>query len=263
MIINPLEQPNSQDEIRVDDDAKFTQSTATKSVILLCQLLRRQKLSFEPGLEMFIQIFLHPVILVLGGNHFSQLLEQRTIECLSLFCSLSRPLAEEYFTTFCNVAINDPNSDQTYSGYLQNVAVKAITDMALVYHGEMELNETSNETTSDTQASQIEKSKEIHERVAEVLLDIWKKNQRRLYADVDVESTDETLEYVIIKSVCRLLFRGECNAKLFAASTIFVMQDSDNSSEIRKVRFFVDFVVQVFRIKCSRIFIDLCRKTMS
>ena len=234
MITNPLVQPNSQDEITVDDDAKFTQSTATKSVILLCQLLRRQKVSFEPGLEMFIQIFLHPVLLVLGGNHYSPLLEQRTTECLSLFCSLSRPLAEEYFTTFCNVAAND---QKTYSGYLQNVAVKAITDMALVYHGEMELNETSNETSVDTQASQIEKSKEIHVRVAELLLDIWKKNERRLYASVDVESTDETLEYVIIKSVCRLLFRGECNDKLFAASAIFVMQDSEKSSEIRKVRF--------------------------
>lgn len=162
LITNPTEQPKtqSQKDIGFEDNAQFTKITATKSVVLLCELLKRQKKSFEAGLEMFIQTFLHPVLLTLGSDMYSPLLQNRATECLALFCALSRPLAEQYFSTFTNVALNN---EKTYEKRSQVIAIKAITDMALSYHGEMELNETIDSTLTMTQSqssqSQIERTK--------------------------------------------------------------------------------------------------------
>ena len=54
------------------------------------------------------------------------------------------------------------NNEKTYSKQSQVIAIKAITDMALSFHGEMELNETIDSTLTMTQTqsnTQIERTK--------------------------------------------------------------------------------------------------------
>ena len=236
MITDPTAQPHSQgtaDQQGFEDNTMVNEATATKSVVLLCELLKRQKKSFEAGLEIFIQTFLHPILLTLGGDRYSALLENRATECLALFCSLSRPLAEQYFSTFCNVAVNN---DKSYRNQLQVLATKAITDMALTYHGELELDDTTIDSTmSSTQTSQVERSKEIHARVGEILQDVYAKSERREYASVDVKEDEEPIGYVLIKCITRLLFRGHCNDDLMSLLTVYILSNSHNADELRKV----------------------------
>merc|ERR1712106_639908 len=234
MITDPTAQPNSQGaaDQGFEDNTMVNEATATKSVVLLCELLKRQKKYFEAGLEIFIQTFLHPILLALGGDRYSALLENRATECLALFCSLSRPLAEQYFSTFCNVAVNN---DKSYRNQLQVLATKAITDMALTYHGELELDDTTIDSTmSSTQTSQVERSKEIHARVGEILQDVYAKSERREYASVDVKEDEEPIGYVLIKCITRLLFRGHCNDDLMSLLTVYILSNSHNADELRK-----------------------------
>ena len=246
MISDPTAQPQSQttadQQGLFEDNTMVNVATATKSVVLLCELLKRQKKTFEAGLEIFIQTFLHPILLTLGKERYSILLENRATECLALFCSLSRPLAEQYFSTFCNVAVN---SDKSYRYDLQVLATKAITDMALTYHGELELDDTtidnttlsSTQSASQTQSQMInERSKAIHARVGEILYDVHVKNERQEYASVDgMKEEDEPIGYVIIKCITRLLFRGHCNDDLMSLLTVYILSNAYKADEMRKV----------------------------
>ena len=63
-ITNPQIRPEDGDnsEIPVEQGAGYTKESATKSMILLCELLKRERKTFRPGVEQHINNFIEPVI---------------------------------------------------------------------------------------------------------------------------------------------------------------------------------------------------------
>ena len=67
-ITNPQIRPEDGDnsEIPVEQGAGYTKESATKSMILLCELLKRERKTFRPGVEQHINNFIEPVIMQIG-----------------------------------------------------------------------------------------------------------------------------------------------------------------------------------------------------
>ena len=71
-ITNPQIRPEDGDntDIPVEQGAGYTKESATKSMILLCELLKRERKTFRPGVEQHINNFIEPVIMQIGKVFF-------------------------------------------------------------------------------------------------------------------------------------------------------------------------------------------------
>ena len=127
-ITNPQIRPEDGDnsEIPVEQGAGYTKESATKSMILLCELLKRERKTFRPGVEQHINNFIEPVIMQIGKVvtrymilslrlrllcYFQQFhwasTEERAVECLVLFSCLSADIGNKYFELFVRIAKNE------------------------------------------------------------------------------------------------------------------------------------------------------------
>lgn len=88
-ITNPQIRPEDGDnsEIPVEQGAGYTKESATKSMILLCELLKRERKTFRPGVEQHINNFIEPVIMQIGK--VVTLLYDNNITTIMLFSAIS------------------------------------------------------------------------------------------------------------------------------------------------------------------------------
>ena len=227
-----------------EGNAGHTIETLSKSLILVTELLKRQKKSFEAGLEHFFESLLLPVLAKLGNNFFSWNTEQRAIECLGLFGSLSQDIAKENYAMIMNLAKNEQKDLQgkpVFRAELQQLAIISLCDFCLFHPALLEGVEESTVSAStlvdntdvtdqsqglDSQASQVaSQDSNLTKVVASLLLDLSRKLEIRSFPFADLnDERNQGMQYNITDCMMRILISGNYADALMTQTILNILQ---------------------------------------
>ena len=218
----PVEGEDNDDS---EVDATYTAGALAKTLILLTELLKRQKKGLEAGLEHFLERLIDPVLLKLGANFFSFLIEDRAIECLGLFGSLSQDIAKRFYPVISEIAMNQKKDNfgkPIYRTNLQQLAFITLCDFCLFHPVDLlagtDVSAVGENTTTgeESQADDSEASKSRNEvqnlfkNVATLLMESSIKLNSSTYPFHDLTDDERYgFQYNITLCMMRILISGK------------------------------------------------------